>query len=56
MKSDNIIKFEVTAAPGSILEKMLHQVLKDRDDNRKRIMTDFLTRKEKIAKKLERRL
>lgn len=56
MKNDNIIKFEVTAEPGSLLEKIVHQVLRDRDENRKRIMENFLIRKEKIAKKLERRL
>jgi hypothetical protein len=28
MKNDNIIKLEVTAEPGSVLEKMIHQFLK----------------------------
>lgn len=56
MKNDNIIRFEVTAASGSLLEKIVHQILKDRDENRKRVMENFLLRKEKIAKKLERRL
>lgn len=56
MKNDNIIKFEVTAAPGSILERMLQKFLEDRTERRKQHAENFLKRKEKQLKKIDSRL
>ena len=56
MKNDNIIKLEVTAAPGSILEKMLQKFLEDRTERRKNNAEKFLRRKEIQFKKIDSRL
>ncbi len=56
MKRIEPITFEVVAASGSKLEKVVMQLLKDMDANRKRLKDDFIKRKEKQLKKLERRL
>ena len=56
MENSNIIKLEVTAAPGSKLERVIMQFLKDRTERRKLNAESFLRRKEKQLKKIDSRL
>lgn len=52
----NEFHFTVSAEPGSKLERVVQQLLKDMEANRKRIVETFSERKEKQRKKIERRL
>jgi hypothetical protein len=53
---NNEIRITVNAEQGSRLEQVVFRLLKDAEENRKRIIETFLERKEKQNKKIERRL
>lgn len=54
--NENTIRKTVFAEPGSKLERIVFQVLKDMEANMKRLKEDYEKKIEKQQKKMERRL
>lgn len=53
MKNDNTLRYEVTAQPGSDLEKAVNKVMSDMKENRLRLQNDYKKRVEKQRQKVE---
>ena len=56
MKNEDTIRQTVYAEPGSKLERVVFQILKDMEDNMNRLKADFEKKIEKQQKKIDRRL
>ncbi len=54
MKNDNTLYYEVTALPGSDLEKAVTKLLQEGKENQKRLQDNYKIRIEKQRRKVER--